>query len=266
MLPEPGGPLSEPQAEGPVSNLARDVDRDIGEMDWEKYAAHYDEMCALNPAYRENICLMMKLLESYSVYPINTVCDVGAGTGNYTLALMEKYSDAEFTHLDANAAMTRIAAAKLKNSQVGKVVFEQKSVENYNFPISKFDLVVCTNALYATEKPLETLAKIHGSIKAGGYFFVIDFAKIQNTSDWTLYLFRQALLRGRILRYLRALIVSREVIKQNRMTTKAQTSGRYWTHTETKFRRYLMDSGFLVLSSGECYRGYCNYALSRKAP
>lgn len=236
----------------------------MSEMDWAKYAEHYDEMCELNPAYQQNIDLMRNLLRTCGVRDVNKVCDVGAGTGNFLLALLDLFPKAEFTHLDGNSAMSSIAERKIEQRRGANVSFIRASVEEYAFPHETFDLVVCTNTLYATNSPPDTLAKILQSMRSGGIFFVIDFGKVQNTMDWTLYILRQSVLQGRFLRYLRALVVSREVIKQNRATTAGQKSGRYWTHSEEMFSGYISRSGFRVLFSGQCYRGYCNYALGIK--
>jgi ubiquinone/menaquinone biosynthesis C-methylase UbiE len=234
------------------------------EMDWEKYAEHYDEMCYLNPAYQQNIEVMKETLIAYGVNDVKSVCDVGGGTGNYIVALLDLFPGAEYTHLDGNGAMSRIAAKKIGARQMAEVSFVQSHVEEYLFPRDTYDLVICTNALYATVNPLHTLGKIFASIRPGGYLFSIDFGKVQNTADWTMFLFWESLRRGRFLRYLNALVVAREVIRQNQATTAAQKSGRYWTHTAQQFSEHLSRSGFEVLAGGECYRGYCNYALGRK--
>ena len=70
------------------------------EMDWAKYAEHYDEMCYLNPAYQDNIELMKETLVAYGVDDVKSVCDVGGGTGNYIVALLDLFPGAEYTHFD----------------------------------------------------------------------------------------------------------------------------------------------------------------------
>jgi ubiquinone/menaquinone biosynthesis C-methylase UbiE len=231
------------------------------EMDWDAYAKHYDEMCELNPAYRENIELLLKRLPEWDLPEAASICDVGAGTGNYIAALAGFLPLASFTHLDFDGRMIQTAKTKHELKRIANVSYVQGRAQDVDFPAQSFDLIICVNALYAISPQRDMLARMRGWLKPNGRLFIIDFGRRQKTLDWTIYVFVEAVKSFRLVRYLRALVSAREVLKQNRQTTKGQESGRYWLHSTKEFEASLMDCGFNVQEAFPCYRGYCDCAI-----
>ncbi|NIU07971.1 MAG: methyltransferase domain-containing protein, partial [Phycisphaerae bacterium] len=140
----------------------------------------------------------------------------------------------------------------------------QRSVQTLEFEPESFDLIICVNALYAIHPQRSVLRKVHTWLKPTGKFFVIDFGRKQRTIDWAIYLFRESMKRRRVGTYMKALLESHEIIKQNRRSTRGQMSGRYWTHSTTEFGNVLRDCGFTVDELATCYRGYADLAICRK--
>jgi ubiquinone/menaquinone biosynthesis C-methylase UbiE len=231
------------------------------EMDWDAYAKHYDEMCDLNPAYRQNIELLLDRLSTWSLPDNPSICDVGAGTGNYIAALSNALPSASFTHVDFDARMIETAKAKYARLGVEGVSCVQARAQEIEFPAASFDLIISINALYAISPQRDLLVKMKNWLRPGGKLFLIDFGRQQNTTDWALYVLRECAKAGKLTRYFRALIEAREVLKQNRQTTKGQGSGRYWLHTTQEFNDVLIDCGFAVREVFSCYRGYCDCAI-----
>ena len=64
-------------------------------LDWDAYAEYYDSMCEVNPSYGENIDLLTGYIDKWMLGDNPTICDLGAGTGNYIRALAERIPDAE---------------------------------------------------------------------------------------------------------------------------------------------------------------------------
>jgi ubiquinone/menaquinone biosynthesis C-methylase UbiE len=243
-------------------HIPSELQRD--EMDWDAYAEHYDVMCELNPSYHHNLQHLTQHVPDWNLSANPRVCDLGAGTGNYIYVLSRLISDASFVHVDFDGRMNELAQKKYLENGVSSVEIIQKNVQTIEFEPESFDLIMCVNALYAIYPQRSVLRKVHTWLKPSGTFFVIDFGRKQRTIDWAVYLFRESMKRKRVGTYMKALIDSREIIKQNRRSTRGQLSGRYWTHSTIEFGNVLKDSGFTVDELTCCYRGYADLAICRK--
>ena len=235
------------------------------EMNWDAYAEHYDVMCDMNPSYQENIKKLIRYLDTWQVPENPRICDLGAGTGNYIVALAKHLPNAQFVHVDFDAKMNEQAKSKYEKSGIQNVQILNQQVQQVSFEDDSFDIIICINALYAISPQVDVLKKVHKWLRPDGRFFVIDFGRKQKTLDWTIYLFKESLKRNQLGRYFKALKDSREIIKQNRQTSKGQDSGRYWLHSTAEFNSTLRESGFTVDEVFPCYRGYSDLAVCRKS-
>lgn len=247
-----------------VSSMYVPTDVQQDEMNWDAYAVHYDVMCDLNPSYQQNIETLLHHLNRWNLPADANICDLGAGTGNYIEALSKKLPNAHFTHIDFDKKMNDLAAQKYDLAQIKSVNIVSEFAQRVEMPQNHFDLVICVNALYAISPQKQVLHKIRTWLKDDGRFFIIDFGRKQRTLEWAIYLFRESMKRHRVGRYARALVEGREVLKQNRRSTKGQKSGRYWLHSTSEFGNTLVDCGFVVDEITPCYRGYADLAVCRR--
>ena len=237
---------------------------DADEMDWHAYAEHYDEMCALNPAYYKNVSMLLERLSSWNLPEDASICDLGAGTGNYILGMHQILPSANYWHVDIDERMIECAKQKYSEAGIANVHVVYSDVCSLSFPADSFDVVVCVNALYAFTSQDEILSKIRSWLKPNGKLFLIDFGRSQKTLDWTLYMLWEAIKSNQLARYFRALIGGRELLKQNRRTTRGQASGRYWLHSTSEFGEALRSAGFVVEELETCYRDYSDFAVCTK--
>ncbi|MCZ6854818.1 MAG: class I SAM-dependent methyltransferase [Gammaproteobacteria bacterium] len=237
---------------------------EIDEMDWDAYAKHYDTMCDLNPSYHDNLLSLATRLPKWNLSDDADICDLGAGTGNYIQLLNDLLPGASFTHIDFDAEMNELAAKKYEERGITSVKIVREYAQQVKMEPASFDLILCVNALYAIAPQDQVLKKVRTWLKDDGRFFVIDFGRKQRTLDWAFYLFRESLKHRRVGTYVKALLQSREVIKQNRRSTKGQATGRYWTHSTSQFGDTLVKCGFEIEELTPCYRGYADLAICRK--
>ncbi|MEQ8858636.1 MAG: methyltransferase domain-containing protein [Pseudomonadales bacterium] len=248
-------------SEIPQRERAR-VERD--EMDWDAYAQHYDELCALNPAYEQNIQALLAYIREWELPADASVCDLGAGTGNYIIELNRVLPKANYWHVDFDVRMNELAAKKYHSNGLSSVKILHKEIHEVQFSDDSFDLIVCVNALYTFTPQRTVLENMRRWLKPSGKLFLIDFGREQSTLDWTFYIFREAMKAHRVGRYARALVEAREVLKQNRKATKGQQSGRYWLHSTEELGGVLQDVGFTVRELRSCYRDYADLAICTK--
>lgn len=234
---------------------------DADEMDWDAYAKHYDQMCRFNPAYQDNIAILLDRLSAWNLPPNPAVCDLGAGTGNYIVRLSGALPAASFTHVDFDRRMISSAMNKYADQGISHVSFVHEEIHNVAFPDQSFDLIICVNALYAFTPQQEVLTEIRKWLKPEGKLFLIDFGRKQRTLDWAIYMLRESIKSRRVGEYARAFLEGREVIRQSQRSTKGQESGRYWLHSTEEFGRCLSEAGFTVEELRPCYRDYADMAV-----
>ena len=232
-------------------------------IDWKSYSTQYDFLARNNPSYRENIELLRALLPKWNLPSTASVCDLGAGTGNYICSIAKDIPEASFVHVDADPKMNAIARYKYDREGVNSVSVVTSAVAETKFPNNSFDLIMCVNALYAMESREVVLKKIHSWLKEDGIFFVIDFGRQTNLSDWGKYIFGNMYREEGIGACIRFVINGFETIRQNRKGSKGQALGNYWLHSTEEFGRTLFEHGFRVELLRTCYRGYCDLAVCR---
>ncbi len=107
---------------------------------------------------------------------VKRILDMGCGIGQYTVALKERFPDAEVWGLDIGAPMVRYA--HMRASRLGNGAnFAQKLAEETGFPDNHFDLV--TSYIMHHEVPAQkTLAIIEEArrvTRPGGIYYPLDF-------------------------------------------------------------------------------------------
>ena len=237
----------------------------LDEVDWSAYARQYDFMCDLNPAYRNNVDDFAALIETWELPATATVCDIGAGTGNFILEVSRHLPNATFVHIDNDSSMNEAARSKYREAGIEScVTIIEKDVRHVNLPDKSFDLILSTNALYAISPQEKILKQIRSWVTDCGYVFLIDFGRKQNVVDWGWYFLRETVRDRGVLGYIKACFSSWEIIAQNRRTLKGQDTGKYWLHTTSEFGKTLQNCGFAIEELRTCYRGYADLAVCKR--
>ena len=234
-------------------------------VDWNSYARCYDLLCSMNPAYQVLLQDFRTFLRTLQVGEELTVLDVGAGSGNFMIEMGSEFSDrVSVTHLDADGAMNNLAKAKYQNAGIGATIVEENA-RVANFQTNSFDMVVSVNALYAIPEPETVLQNCFAWLKPGGYLYLVNLGRIQNTFEWTLYLIRNNV---KTLGWARTLSIlmneGRTLSAQNRRITRAQEKGTYWSHSTSELGAKLRGLGYIVTHLDTCYRGYSDIAICRR--
>lgn len=232
-------------------------------MSFSRYAKEYDRMARLNTAYQENLSLFRDFLTRYDKNRTLSVCDIGAGTGNYIQAMHSVMPNCTFTHIDADTKMNAIAAQKYADAGISEVDIIEDYFQRIQLNANSFDLLICVNALYAITPPELVLRKFKELVKPGGTIFLIDFGRRQDVVDWGFYLFKEIAKKNGVLTAAKEVLSLRNVTRENSNTTRGQQSGDYWEHSTRDFKRALENTGFEIEDLGTCYRGYSDMAICR---
>jgi ubiquinone/menaquinone biosynthesis C-methylase UbiE len=235
-------------------------------IDWTNYARRFDLLSDLLPAYRQNIEALKAHIRDRRLRGSVRIADIGAGTGNFSIAAAELLPEAEISHVDFNSSMNQVARAKYESAQLSNITIIEDHVQRIEFEQNSLDLAICVNVLYAVP-PQEILArKIRDWLKPDGTLFIIDFGRKQNAFDWGMHLFRNMLSGRNTRKHLEFLFTGRDAISQAFRGRRSQSNGSYWMHSTEEFRQFLVDAKFQVDTIYPCYRGYADLAICRPAP
>lgn len=235
-------------------------------VDWNSYAQCYDLLCALNPAYAALQNEFRAFCRSIYLRPGARILDLGGGTGNFFCEALpiEIARSAELLHLDFDSEMNAIAEKKYRQHGLS-VELVKREASKAVLPAASIDCILSINALYAMPNQASVLSRAFHWLRPGGYLFLIDLGRIQNTNDWTRFLVRSNARKMGVVQILKILLNEGMVIsKANRKITLAQRNGTYWKHTKEELCATLEQIGFQVLQSREVYRGYSDLAIANK--
>ena len=114
---------------------------------------------------------------------VKRILDMGCGIGQMTVALKERFPDAEVWGIDVGAPMVRYAHLRANKLGVG-ANFAQRLAESTQFPDNYFDIV--TSYIMHHELPAEITRKVIAEAqrvtRPGGVYYPIDFMSGGNKS------------------------------------------------------------------------------------
>ncbi len=259
------GPASKNGSAPPRRALAvPKIGRNTRPVQWGAYAQAYDVMSRANPAYQENLARFRTWIAALDLPSGATICDVGAGTGNYAVELSKRFPNADLIHLDSDPVMNRTASRKYRELGADNVRFANAKVADVQLAPSSLDLIVCVNALYTFGDAAHVLEKFHTWLKPGGQLFLIDLGRPMDVVDWSRYIVGSNVRRIGVRATIKAFVKGRKALGQNRLIRREQDAGRYWLHSQDEFGAALVDAGFDVATSERCYRDVCDLAICQK--
>jgi ubiquinone/menaquinone biosynthesis C-methylase UbiE len=233
------------------------------EMQYSEYAPQYDNLCDINPAYQDLIGLFSNSLKTLDLPSSPTVCDLGAGTGNFVCQLLSQVPMAKVTHVDPSPEMNSLARTKYARNGFEVNIIES-TMEDWEFEDDSLDLVVCVNALNNAPPVMPMLKKICRWLKPGGSIFLVNFGREIRILDWTWFLLKNSLKNRGATETVRSLYQTRKAFSSNKAGRGDQKSGRLWTHSSDELATIVRASGFEIKIFQTCYREYADLVLAEK--
>ncbi len=103
--------------------------------------------------------------------------DVGCGAGNYSLKLLEQFSDLSFDLVDLSRPMLERATERLSAKTNGLVTSHQSDIRVLDLPENSFDIVVAAAVLHHLRDESEwreVFQKFYKILKNGGSLWISD--------------------------------------------------------------------------------------------
>jgi ubiquinone/menaquinone biosynthesis C-methylase UbiE len=148
------------------TELWRDLEQNLQEVvNWSRYAVSYDRLLTPFTDYNELVSLVVS-----QVGDARRCADLGAGTGNATLKLLQTRSDREVWAVESNETMLQYLKQKA-GADLGRLNAVKDDVVRLGalrYKNDYFDAAVMINALYAVQDPLECLRQAYRILKPDG--------------------------------------------------------------------------------------------------
>jgi len=128
-------------------------------------AGHYDA----SYAGKHSRTMYEGVLQNISMFPHNTILDVGCGTGNL-LSTIPRETATRLYGVDLSPEMVRLAGQKLGPDAEIKV----GDSEDLPWPVSSFDIVCCTDSFHHYPRPEKVLQEMKRVLKPGGHLIIGD--------------------------------------------------------------------------------------------
>jgi len=234
------------------------------DVDWRSYAAVYDVMAAHNPAYQDIVDRYRRFLAPLRLRSGDTLLEVGAGTGNFSLEAARAWPQCHVVHVDASDAMNAHARRKRAAQGLGNVEIRTADVDAFDVPDGSVALVTIVHALYAFPDPPAVLARCHRWLKPGGAIFACDPGAPPDVGDWARYIFRSTSRSQGILPAVRLFWRARGALRENRRIGQSFDAGTFWRHDAATFRAAFEAAGFEVAETDTVYRGASDLVVAQK--
>lgn len=228
-------------------------------VNWSEYSKTYNLLLQFNPAYQAVVGDFKKFLTTLP--PPKKVLDIGAGTGNYSLALLEKYPDCTVDLVELDAGMAAIAKDKTKQYPNANVFIG--NIDDHDW--SSYDLVVAVHALYVMPNYEEVISKISESLSgSNGRAYICDIGRVIDVPDWRKYIAKSIYRTHGLSKTISILWKGRRIAKENISISEKQRSGEYWSHSKDEFLSVLRRNGLDVVDYSPMYRDCSDRVLAKR--
>lgn len=233
-------------------------------VDWQSFASVYDVMADLNPAYRDLNAEYRQFLKGLRLRPGDRLVEVGAGTGNYSLAAAEVWPNCHVLHVDASSEMNARARQKRAERGLGNVEIRTANADAFDEQEGSVALVTAVHALYAFADAPALIARMYRWLRPGGAIWAVDPCGPLDVGEWQRYIFRRSCSERGVLRTVGLFWRARNAARQNRRIGQALDSGAYWGKDPAVFRAAFEDAGFEVSTMRTTYRGLSHLLVAQK--
>jgi ubiquinone/menaquinone biosynthesis C-methylase UbiE len=114
------------------------------------------------------------------------VCDLGCAEGIAVMLMAEAFPNSEFVGIDLSDEAIEKAKTESRRRSLSNLTFVRQdaaSMKNDPDLVGSFDYVTAFDAVHDQTRPLDALISVHGILKSGGLFSMVDIAASSHLVD-----------------------------------------------------------------------------------
>ncbi|MEL6547572.1 MAG: class I SAM-dependent methyltransferase [Myxococcota bacterium] len=157
-----------------------------GSVDWAVYAESYDLLLSHNPYYQSLHQEVLEVCRRWSPERGERLLDLGAGTGNYSIALAKMFDQCTISHAEPNEGMNGRARAKFSETGLDNLEVLVRRAKELELENDSLAGCVCVHAFYTFEEPAEMMKRIFRWLKPGAEAVLVDAGRKVNVLSWQL--------------------------------------------------------------------------------
>lgn len=234
----------------------------IQQVSWNTYAQKYDMLLSYNPFYQQLHEQVLAEVKKWAIETGDRIADIGAGTGNYSVAIAKHFPQATVLHLDKDEGMNAVAAAKKERTGLTNLLIHGEGIEEAKLPEGSLRGLVCIHALYTFPDPGAALEKMYRALQPGGYALLVDAGRIVDVLSWKLAIGWHLFKNYGVKKMLDIMQEGKEVSQQNAYIRQMQREGTFWTHSHEEFCAKVALAGFEIVSSHVTFRGVSDFVVA----
>ena len=233
-------------------------------VNWNTYAQTYDMLLSYNPFYQQLHQEVMEHVSHWDIQSDDLLADVGAGTGNYSIALAQQFPQASVLHIDRDEGMNAVTAEKKSQAQLSNHQTLPFGIHEVNLEDESLKGLISIHALYTFPNPKRVIRDMYRWLEPGGYAVLVDAGRMLNILDWQVAIGWQLLRRYGFKKTVEVLKEGKEVSQQNAYIRDMQKKGTFWTHSHEEFCEAVEAAGFTLTHNTPTFRGYSDLVVVRK--
>jgi ubiquinone/menaquinone biosynthesis C-methylase UbiE len=233
-------------------------------VNWNTYAQKYDILLDYNPFYQQLHQEVMAAVKEWNIHPGDLLADIGAGTGNYSLAMARYFPQATVLHIDKDEGMNARANEKKNEQLLTNHKTLNQGIEEIQLQSASLKGLISIHALYTFPDPEKALRKMYDWLEPGGKAVLVNAGRIINVLDWQLAIGWYMIREHGLQKAFEILSQGKEVSKQNAYIRDMQRKGIFWTHSHQEFCRTVQNAGFEIKFSKICFRGVSDFVVAEK--
>jgi len=121
-------------------------------------------------------------IDSLSFLKPNMIaCDIGSGSGGWTIPLAKKLENGKVYALDIKEEALSALRSKLDSEKIYNTELLLADVEKgVKMADNKVDFIILSNVLFEINEKKKALEELKRILKENGYLFIIDWKKLDN--------------------------------------------------------------------------------------
>jgi len=227
-------------------------------VSWARYAVSYDKLLLNFDDYLRLVSVVAGMVDAQ-----RRCIDLGAGTGNGTIQLLETSNGREVWAVEENETMLEYLRRKIRQRErdEGRKYSDRLTVVKADIgrleelPQAYFDAAICVNVLYAVEDPRKCLRQAWNVLRPGG---VLALSTSHHDTDVP-----KLFARMREVLTAKGLFESLKANYESALAIHESMDAMIHRDTKADVRKYLEDAGFRIDEWRE--REYVNAVVVAKA-